>query len=76
VVVDELFRALEDLKQRGTSLLLVEQHVTRAMEAADRVYVLNRGALAFEGTAGAAASPGVLETAYMGKAALRAAVTV
>jgi branched-chain amino acid transport system ATP-binding protein len=48
-IVDEIFEFLTVLKDQGTSLLLVEQYVTRALEAADYVYLLNRGRVAFAG---------------------------
>jgi branched-chain amino acid transport system ATP-binding protein len=51
-VVDEIFAFLRLLATEGTSLLLVEQYVTRALEAADYVYLLNRGAVSFAGEPG------------------------
>jgi branched-chain amino acid transport system ATP-binding protein len=48
-VVDEIFEFLTLLRDQGVSLLLVEQYVTRALAAADYVYLLNRGEIAFAG---------------------------
>jgi branched-chain amino acid transport system ATP-binding protein len=48
-VVDEIFEFLELLRSEGASLLLVEQYVTRALAAADFVYLLHRGEIAFAG---------------------------
>ncbi|HVU72888.1 MAG TPA: ABC transporter ATP-binding protein [Mycobacteriales bacterium] len=48
-IVDEIFAFLELLRGQGASLLLVEQYVTRALAAADYVYLLNRGEVAFAG---------------------------
>jgi branched-chain amino acid transport system ATP-binding protein len=48
-VVDEIFAFLAVLAAEGTSLLLVEQYVARALAAADYVYLLNRGEIAFAG---------------------------
>ncbi len=42
-MVKELYRQLESLHQRGISILLVEQNVREALEAADHVYVLSMG---------------------------------
>lgn len=42
-VIDEIFDALLKIGRRGVSLLLVEQYVGRALEIADRVYLLGRG---------------------------------
>lgn len=48
-VIDEIFAALVKLAQRGVSLLLVEQYVTRALHVADHVYLLGRGKITFSG---------------------------
>ena len=48
-VVDEIFIALRDLARTGVSLLLVEQYVSRALELADYVYILDRGRLSYVG---------------------------
>ena len=49
LVVDEIFEFLTRLTASGVSLLLVEQYVTRALEVADWVYLLNRGQIGFAG---------------------------
>jgi branched-chain amino acid transport system ATP-binding protein len=48
-VVDQIFEFLAMLKGEGASLLLVEQYVTRALELADYVYLLNKGEVGFRG---------------------------
>ena len=48
-VVDEIFAFLEVLANEGSSLLLVEQYVTRALELADYVYTLKKGSIGFRG---------------------------
>jgi branched-chain amino acid transport system ATP-binding protein len=50
-VVDEIFLSIDRLRRRGVSLLLVEQYVNRALQIADYVYVMNRGAVRAEGPA-------------------------
>ncbi len=45
----EAVRAAAD--ERGTAVLLVEQHVRKALQYADRVYVMRRGHIDLEGTA-------------------------
>jgi branched-chain amino acid transport system ATP-binding protein len=49
VVVDRLFEFLTALVEGGTALLIVEQYVTRALELASEVYLLNRGSVVFAG---------------------------
>jgi branched-chain amino acid transport system ATP-binding protein len=48
-IVDDIFAFIERLARTGVSLLLVEQYVTRALEMAHHVYVLNRGRVTFSG---------------------------
>ena len=48
-IVDEIFEFLARLAAEGVSLLLVEQYVTRALAAADYVYLLSRGKIVFAG---------------------------
>jgi branched-chain amino acid transport system ATP-binding protein len=48
-LVDEIFEFLALLAREKVSMLLVEQYVTRALEIADYVYLLNRGEVAFAG---------------------------
>jgi branched-chain amino acid transport system ATP-binding protein len=51
MVVDRLLLALRAAADRGTAVLLVEQHVRKALRAADDVYVLRRGKTVFAGPA-------------------------
>lgn len=52
VVVDQLFRALAILRDRGIALLVVEQYVHRALSLADDAYVLNMGQITYSGSPG------------------------
>ena len=48
-IIDEIFDALVTLTASGVALLLVEQYVSRALNVADQVYLLGRGAINFSG---------------------------
>lgn len=48
-LVDEIFDFLQKLARQGTSLLLVEQYVSRALAIADFVFLLNQGQVVFVG---------------------------
>jgi branched-chain amino acid transport system ATP-binding protein len=43
IVLDDVFRILGDIRQAGTSLLIVEQHVGRALQVSDHAVLLNQG---------------------------------
>jgi branched-chain amino acid transport system ATP-binding protein len=49
-IIDEIFVALDKLAKAGVSLLLVEQYVSRALKAADHIYLLDRGQITFSGS--------------------------
>jgi branched-chain amino acid transport system ATP-binding protein len=49
VVIDRIFEFLGGIASSGTALLIVEQYVNRALALADRVYLLNKGSVAFTG---------------------------
>lgn len=50
IVVDRLLRAVRAAADAGVGVLIVEQHVHKAMEIADRVYVMRRGHIEMSGT--------------------------
>jgi branched-chain amino acid transport system ATP-binding protein len=50
VVIDVVFDALEELRNEGVTILLVEQNAQRAVEFADRAYILRTGQVAHAGT--------------------------
>jgi branched-chain amino acid transport system ATP-binding protein len=51
MVVDEIFAFISDLSARGTSMLLVEQYVTRVLAIASHVYMLNQGSVTLSSSA-------------------------
>ena len=65
-IVDRIFELILRLRERGTTVLLVEQNVDLALEIADRGYVLATGAVVLSGDAGALRRTGEVERAYMG----------
>ena len=48
VIVRELTQTIAQLKDRGFSILLVEQNLPMALELADYVYVIDRGQIVYE----------------------------
>jgi len=49
-IVDQVAQYLNELKNRGISVLLVEQKLTIALEISQRLYVMGHGAIVFEGS--------------------------
>jgi branched-chain amino acid transport system ATP-binding protein len=49
VLVDEIFAFLRRLAGEGTTLLIVEQYVSKAIALADLVYLLVRGRISYAG---------------------------
>ena len=50
LLVAEMFHLFERMKQAGTTLLLVEQNVERALRVSDRAYILDQGQVVHAGT--------------------------
>jgi len=51
LVVEEVYRILGELKERGVAILLVEQNALLALKIADRAYVLDSGKIVYAGSA-------------------------
>lgn len=67
-VVDKVYEVLRRIVESGAAVVLVEQYVDRALEFADTVYLLNRGAVAFSGNAGDVPQE-LFSAEYLGSAA-------
>jgi branched-chain amino acid transport system ATP-binding protein len=66
LVVREVFRIIEQLREQGTSILLIEQNARAALAVSDRGYVLETGSIVLDGPADhLAADPRVIDT-YLG----------
>ncbi len=67
MVIDQIFAALPQICQWGTSIVLIEQHVHRSLAIADHVYLLERGQVSFSGTATELQQHKALYQAYLGE---------
>jgi branched-chain amino acid transport system ATP-binding protein len=68
ILVRSIFEVIRTFRERGTTVLLVEQNARQALQIADRGYVLETGELRFSGTGGELLdNPAVVE-AYLGRA--------
>jgi ABC-type branched-subunit amino acid transport system ATPase component len=65
-MVDEVFSAIEEIHKEGTTILLVEQNALRALEIADRAYVLETGQIRLTGTGDDLLHNPAVRRAYLG----------
>jgi len=66
LLVKEVFRALQDINARGTTMLLVEQNARMALKIAHRGYVLENGRMVLEGPAADLEGDPRVKEAYLG----------
>ena len=66
LLVEELFALIRRLHGEGLSVLLVEQNVGQSLEIADRAYVLENGAIRFQGRPAELLASAELKKAYLG----------
>jgi branched-chain amino acid transport system ATP-binding protein len=68
LIVREIFRIIEQLREQGVSILLIEQNARAALEVANHGYVLETGAIALEGPAEQLAGDARVIETYLGTA--------
>ncbi len=66
VIVQKVFAIIGEIRQRGTTVLLVEQNARMALSVADRGYVLETGRLALSGSPAELWSNDEIRAAYLG----------
>jgi branched-chain amino acid transport system ATP-binding protein len=66
MVVKEIFRIIQRLRDSGISILLIEQNVRQTLEIADRAYVLENGRIISEGKSKELLQDDHIRKAYMG----------
>jgi branched-chain amino acid transport system ATP-binding protein len=67
-VVDTMFETIRAIHQEGVAILLVEQNVARALEIADRAYVLEEGRTVASGAPAVLRQDPRIQEAYLGLA--------
>jgi branched-chain amino acid transport system ATP-binding protein len=65
-VVDRIFDLIGNLRDRGLTILLVEQNVVQSLEIADRGYVLANGRVELQGNAADLRASPEIQDAYLG----------
>ena len=66
LLVDQIFEIIKELHKAGTTILLVEQNARKALQIADRAYVLETGGITLSGTGAELASSDEVRKAYLG----------
>ncbi|MDE2739898.1 MAG: branched-chain amino acid ABC transporter ATP-binding protein, partial [Paracoccaceae bacterium] len=66
VIVDEIRKIIEQIKENGVTILLVEQNAELALNLANYAYVLENGKIALEGPAEELHDNEQVRTAYLG----------
>ena len=66
LLVDQVFEIIKDINKEGTTILLVEQNARKALQVADRAYVLETGSITLSGTGAELASSDAVKKAYLG----------
>ena len=66
ILVDQIFEIVKELHKAGTTILLVEQNARKALQVADRAYVLETGSITLSGTGAELASSDAVKKAYLG----------
>ncbi|MBA2672090.1 ABC transporter ATP-binding protein [Ramlibacter sp.] len=67
IMVDKIFEVVREVHARGVTVLLVEQNASRALEIADRGYVMESGLITMNGEAKAMLNDPKVRAAYLGE---------
>jgi branched-chain amino acid transport system ATP-binding protein len=68
LVVEGIFRTIQEVNAKGTTILLIEQNANLALAVCDYVYVLSVGSIVLQGTPQEIKEKGQLLNAYLGGA--------
>jgi len=66
ILVDTIFQVIKEINSQGTTILLIEQNAAKALQVANRGYVLETGRIVQEGSAKALLESPDVQRAYLG----------
>ena len=66
IVIQQIFDIVQQLRERGMTIFLVEQNANQALKLADRGYVLETGRIVLEDTGAALLANPAVRNAYLG----------
>ena len=67
IMVDKIFEVIDNFHREGTTILLVEQNASRALQLATRGYVMDSGEITMSGDAKALLNDPKVRAAYLGE---------
>jgi branched-chain amino acid transport system ATP-binding protein len=67
IMVDTIFEVIRNIHQEGMTILLVEQNAARALQVADRAYVIESGEIIMQGEASMMLNDPRVRAAYLGE---------
>ena len=67
LMVDKIFEVITDVSRQGMTVLLVEQNASRALQIADRAYVMESGLITLQGPAQQLLHDPQVQAAYLGQ---------
>ena len=67
LVIDEVFEKIADINKAGTTVLLVEQNATRALQVSHRTYIIEHGRITHSGLSSELVNDERVISAYIGK---------
>jgi len=67
LIVHTIFEAIEEIRSKGTTILLVEQNAHAALHHSDRAYVLETGSITMQGPSKELANDPGIKEAYLGE---------
>jgi branched-chain amino acid transport system ATP-binding protein len=66
IIIQEVFDVIQQVRQTGVTVLIVEQNVNQTLDVVDRAYVIERGRVVLEGTATEMKNDKNVQRAYLG----------
>jgi len=69
LVVDEIFKIIQQLNREGVTILLVEQNARKALKVAHKIYLLEQGKVSFDGSPAEMQQDEIIQRAYLGAGA-------
>jgi branched-chain amino acid transport system ATP-binding protein len=67
IMVDKIFEVVRDVSAQGVTILLVEQNARRALQIADRAYVMDSGEIIMTGVGRDMLDDPKVRAAYLGE---------